>query len=69
MMRAMKYCPFCGNPKITYADDTVPVYAWCECCKTWISAGSDFEQHEVMYIVQKLKSISKIGEALKEADQ
>ena len=67
-MRQMKFCPFCGNKEITYADDEVPQYAWCGCCKTWISAGSDFELHEVMYIVQKLKSIKRHAEMLKEVN-
>lgn len=65
-MRTMKYCPFCGNQHITYADDEVPQYAWCGICKTWVSAGSDFELHEVMYIVQKLKMIPKMVNAMKE---
>ena len=68
-MRTMKYCPFCGNREIKYADDEVPQYAWCDCCKTWISAGSDFELHEVMYIVHKLKAIKKMTAVMKEAKQ
>lgn len=68
-MRAMKYCPFCGNPKIVYADDEVPTYAWCGCCKTWISAGSDYEREEIMYIVQKIKSMRKACETLRREHQ
>lgn len=69
MSRPIKYCPYCGDQYITYADDEVPSYAWCPTCKTWISAGEDFTQEEVMYITQKLKSIRKIGEMLKRAQE
>lgn len=67
MTRPIKYCPFCGSPEITYADDEVPDYAWCSCCKTWISGGENFTREEVMYITQKLKNIKKFCEMMKEA--
>lgn len=63
----IKYCPFCGNQDIKYADEEIRCYAWCGNCKTWISAARDFEQHEVIYIVQKLKSIRKMAAMMKEA--
>lgn len=63
-MRAMKYCPFCGSSEIIYADEEIPEYAWCGDCRTWINAGQDFERHEIMYIVQKLKSIKAMMAAL-----
>ena len=65
-MMVMKYCPFCGSKDIVYADEEIPEYAWCGNCKTWISAGHDFKLHEVMYIVQKLKSIKAMAALKKE---
>ena len=49
MSRPIKYCPYCGDQHIRYADDEVPSYAWCPTCKTWISAGEDFTIEEVIY--------------------
>ena len=69
MTGAIKYCPFCGSPKITYADDEVPYYVWCPDCETWISAADNFTLEEVVYIIQKVKAIRKMGEKLKEAKE
>ena len=68
-MRAIKYCPYCGNPQVRYYDPEYPGYAWCGCCKTWITAGYDFEEREVAYIIQKLRMIPKTMAALKEATE
>ena len=62
----IKACPFCGRLNIRYMDPEVPVYAYCETCKTWVSGGRDYDPREVVYIIQKLKSIPKLMEELNE---
>ena len=53
----IKACPFCGRMNIKYMDPEVPVYAYCDTCKTWVSGGRDFDPREVRYIIQKIKSL------------
>ena len=62
----IKACPFCGRLNIRYMDPKVPIYAYCDTCKTWVSGGRDYDPREVLYIIQKLKSIPKLMEELKD---
>ena len=62
----IKACPFCGRLNIKYMDPEVPIYAYCDTCKTWVSGGRDYDPREVLYIIQKLKSIPKLMEELKD---
>ena len=62
----IKACPFCGKMFLKYMDPEVPIYAYCDICKTWVSGGRDYDPREVLYIIQKLKSIPKLMEELNE---
>ena len=65
-MAPIKACPFCGKLNIRYMDPEVPVYAYCDRCKTWVSGCRDYDPGEVRYIIQKLKSLYKQMEMVKE---
>lgn len=60
----IKACPFCGRLNIRYMDPEVPVYAYCDTCKTWVSGGRDYDPREVLYIIQKLKSLPNLMEMM-----
>ena len=62
-----KYCPICGSDDLTYSDPEHH-YFKCNKCEKWFGVG-EYEYWEVNYIVQKLQSMKRAMEKLKEANE